>query len=418
VIERDIVSPQQHAPSGALAVVVLMLQNTSERWINMLAQLRRLLLLTGAVLLCASAVFAQVTTLEGSVKDENGQPLKGAVIKLERTDIKGHYQVKSDKKGHWFYTGLPLGTYNITCEVDGKVVDTVNGVKSKYGDSTIVDFDAGRMKQQQAAAQQAAETGQLTQEQTRGMSAEQKAALEKQVKERSEAMKKNKALNDEFNAGKTAMEAKDYAAAEQHFQKAGELDPNQVAVWSALGDTQYALAKTQPATQNKATYEKAAEAYKKALALKADDAALYNQLGNVYGAEGKVAEATEALTKAAQLDPQMAAKAYYNLGANLVNTGKSDEAADFFKKAIEADPNYADAHYQYGICLMAKAQVDASGKITPPEGTADQFQKYLELKPDGPFAQSSKDMLTQLGAKVDTNYKAPGADKSGSRKKK
>ncbi|MFZ0595000.1 MAG: tetratricopeptide repeat protein, partial [Bryobacteraceae bacterium] len=104
-------------------------------------------------------------------------------------------------------------------------------------------------------------------------------------------------------------------------------------------------------------------------------------------------------------------KAYYNLGANLVNTGKSDEAADFFKKAIAADPNYADAHYQYGICLMAKAQVDASGKITPPEGTADQFQKYLELKPDGPFAQSSRDMLTQLGEKVNTVYKAPGTSK-------
>jgi len=382
----------------------------------MLAQLRRLLPFTGVALLFVSAAWAQVTTLEGNVKDENGQPLKGAVIKLERTDIKGHYQVKSDKKGHWFYTGLPLGTYNIACEVEGKVVDTVNGVKSKYGDSTTVDFDAGKAKQQAAAMQQAAESGTLSKEQERGMSAEQKAALEKQMKERSESIKKNKALNDEFNAGRTAMEAKDYATAEQHFQKAGEMDPAQIAVWSSLGDTYAAWAKTQPATERNATYDKAAEAYKKALAIKPDDGALYNQLGNVYGAEGKVAEAKEALTKAAQSDPQMSAKAYYNLGANLVNTGKSDEAADFFKKAIEADPNYADAHYQYGICLMAKAQVDASGKITPPEGTADQFQKYLELKPDGPFAQPSKDMLAQLGEKVNTQYKAAGADRSAPKK--
>src|ERR1700748_2290976 len=98
----------------------------------MLAQLRRLLLLTGAGLLCVSAAFAQVTTLEGNVKHENGQPLKGAVIDLVRTDIKGHYTVKSDKKGHWFYTGLPLGTYDISCIVDGKPVDNVKGVKSKY----------------------------------------------------------------------------------------------------------------------------------------------------------------------------------------------------------------------------------------------------------------------------------------------
>jgi tetratricopeptide (TPR) repeat protein len=384
----------------------------------MLAQLRRLPLLAGVGLLCASAALAQVTTLEGSVKDENGQPAKGAMIKLERTDIKGHYQVKSDKKGHWFYTGLPLGTYNITCEIDGKVVDSVNGVKSKYGDSTTVDFDGGKVKQQQAAMQKAAESGQLTQEQARGMSEEQKAALEKQLKERSESIKKNKALNDEFNAGKTAFDAKDYAGAEQHFVKASEIDPNQVAIWASLADTYSNMAKAQPATQRNPTYDKAAEAYKKALALKPDDAALYNQLGNVYGAEGKQAEASEALTKAAQLDPQMAAKAYYNMGANLVNTGKSDDAITYFKKAIEADPNYADAHYQYGICLMAKAQVDASGKITPPEGTSEQFQKYLELKPEGPFAQSSKDMLAQLGEKVSTSYKAPGADKTAPPKKK
>ena len=61
---------------------------------------------------------------------------------------------------------------------------------------------------------------------------------------------------------------------------------------------------------------------------------------------------------------------------------------------------------------MGKAQVDnKTGKITPPAGTADQFQKYLELKPDGPYAQSSKDMLASLGAGVQTNYTAPGAEK-------
>lgn len=378
----------------------------------MLAQLRRLLLLPVIGLFFVTAVWAQVTTLEGSVKGTDGKPVKGAVIKLERTDIKGHYQVKSDKKGHWFYTGLPLGTYNIACEIDGKTVDQVSGVKSKYGDSTTVDFDAGRGQQQAAAMQQAAQTGELSKDQARGMTAEQKAALEKQLKERTDAIKKNKALNDEFNAGKAAMDAKDYPTAEQHFSKAGEMDPSQIAIWDSLGDTYSADAKAKQAVADRnAAYEKAADAYKRALAIKPDDAGLYNQLGNIYGAENKIPEATEALTKAAQLDPQMAAKAYYNLGANLVNTGKSDEAATFFQKAIAADPNYADAHYQLGICLMAKAQVDAAGKITPPEGTTDQFQKYLELKPDGPFAQSSKDMLTQLGGKVDTVYKAPGTKK-------
>jgi tetratricopeptide (TPR) repeat protein len=362
------------------------------------------------LLISASLAFAQVTTIEGDVKGPDGQLYKGAVIKLVRTDIKGNYQVKSDKKGHWFYTGLPLGTYNISCEIDGKVVDSVNGVHSKYGDTTTIDFDASKAAAQTQAMAKAAETGQLTKEQERGMTAEQKAALEKQAKDRSEAMKKNKELNDAFNAGMTAMDAKQYDQAVTNLTHASELDPTQAAVWNNLGSAYLALANTKNGAEKTAALDKTIETYKKAIEITPNSGALYNQLAIAYGAEKKIPEATEATNKAAQLDPSMAAKAYYNMGANLVNGGNANDAETFFKKAIEADPNYADAHYQYGVCLMAKAAVDSkSGKITPPPGTADEFQKYLQLKPDGPFAQPSKEMLTALGQTVQTNYQNPDA---------
>src|SRR5271166_2991685 len=160
----------------------------------MIAQLRRFAISAGLLLALSTAMFAQITTMEGDVKGEDGQPLKGAVIHLTRTDVKGNYKVASDKKGHWFYTGLPLGTYDITCEVDGKVVDSMKGVHSRYGENTTVNFDARQAKAQTAALAKAAETGTLTKEQERGMSAEEKAKLEKQAKERSEQMKKNKEL--------------------------------------------------------------------------------------------------------------------------------------------------------------------------------------------------------------------------------
>ncbi|MGH9696704.1 MAG: carboxypeptidase-like regulatory domain-containing protein, partial [Bryobacteraceae bacterium] len=116
----------------------------------MQARLRRSLSLGGLTFLLAGAIWAQTTTIEGDVKDQNGAPLKGAQIELQRTDIKGHYKVKSDKKGHWLYTGLPFGVYDITCAVDGKVMDGMKGVHSKYGDSTTVDFDLRKVAQQQA----------------------------------------------------------------------------------------------------------------------------------------------------------------------------------------------------------------------------------------------------------------------------
>jgi tetratricopeptide (TPR) repeat protein len=373
----------------------------------MFAKLRRSLLLGGIVSIVACSAWAQVTTLEGDVKDGNGQPVKDAVIDLHRTDIKGNYHVKSNKKGHWFYTGLPLGTYDITCSVNGQVVDKVNGVKTQYGDSgQPINFNTAKMQQAQAAAQ----AGQATDDQTRGMSKEEKAKLEAQMKERSEAIKKNKALNDAFTAGIDALKAQNYQVAADSLTKASELDPTQIAVWQNLGEAYAGLAKSQTGDQQTQSYDKAVAAYKKSLELKPDDAGTYNQLGNLYGAEKKLPEAQEALTKAAQLDPAMAAKANFNIGALLVNSGKAAEAAPYFKKAVAADPNYAEADYQLGSTLMMQGTVDPkTGTQTYPPETAPALQKYLELQPNGPHAQEAQAMLQALGEKVQTNIHNPAA---------
>ncbi len=388
----------------------------------MVGYLQRLLLCCGFTLLLAGSAAAQTTTMLGSVLDQNGQPLKGAVINLERTDIKGHYTVKSDKKGHWLYTGLPLGTFNITCSVDGKVVDQVNGVKSKFGDDTTVDFDLRKLKQQQQATAQANANGQLTPEQERGMSAAQKAKYEAELKQREEQIKKNKALDDAYNAGKTAIQAgdadtdpakkaADYQTAVDQLTKASQMDANQPAVWDNLGEAYFDLGKAQTGDQKTKSFDAAIDAYQKSLAIK-PDAGVYNQIGNIYGAERKIPEATEALTKAAQLDPSMAAKADFNMGANLVNSGQADKAAEFFKKATDADPTYAEAWFQYGSALMGKGAVDPkTGQQTYPPDTGTALQKYLELQPNGPHAQEATAMLQAMGQTVQTKVSTQAAKK-------
>jgi len=389
----------------------------------MFAQLRRLLLFSSFVLLVAGCASAQTTMLQGDVKDQTGQPLKGAVIVLDRTDIKGHYQVKTDKKGHWLYMGLPAGTYDISCQVNGQTMDKVSGVKSGYGDNPPVDFDLRKVVAQQAQAKQVNASGELTQEQARGMSKEQREQYEAQLKKNSEAIKKNKALDDANNAGQDALKmatadtdkakkATDYQAAVDAFTKGTQLDANQVVFWSGLGEAYYGLGLTQTGDDRTKSLDGAADAYKKAIAIHPEEASLYNQLGNIYGAERKIPEATDALNKAAQLDPTMAAKAYYNMGANLVNSGNYQQAGDFFKKAIAADPNYADAHFQYGVCLFGQAQTDPkTGKPVVPQGTADEFQKYLDLKPDGPHAEEAKANLQALGEQVQTKVSNPSSKK-------
>src|ERR1700682_1777649 len=107
-------------------------------------------------LLFAGSAFAQISAIEGDVKGPDGQPVKGAVILIEREDMKGTYKgAKTDKKGHYIYNGLPLGTYKVSVIVDGKTMDDVSHVHTKLGDPTQVPFDLQKSQQQQQAVQKA-----------------------------------------------------------------------------------------------------------------------------------------------------------------------------------------------------------------------------------------------------------------------
>jgi tetratricopeptide (TPR) repeat protein len=354
--------------------------------------LRKVLFILPVSLIFSIGAWAQTAAFEGTIKGPDGKPVPGAVMKIERQDVKGNYTVKTDKKGHYFYGGLPLGNYKITVVVDGQERGSQSG-RTKVGETIDVSFD---LTGQQAPA---AET-----EANRGLSASEKAEQEKRDKANAATMAKNKALNDAFNAGKTAAAANNWDGAIEGFTKASEVDPNQHVIWGNLADSYTARAKTKTGDDRNTDLQKAADSYQKALAIKPDDAAYHNNFALVLAQEKKYDDAQGELTKAAQADPTNAGKYYFNLGAVFVNTGNGDAAMAAFKKAIEVQPDYADAYYQYGLSLMGKATADASGKITAPPGTVEAFQKYLDLKPDGPYAQPSKDMIASLGGTVQTNF--------------
>lgn len=117
--------------------------------------LRKVARISTFALLLSGAALAQTSSLEGDVIGEDGQPLKGAMIKIDRTDTNGSYKVKTDKKGHYFHAGLPLGTYDIILEVDGKDVDKIQKVRSRLGDPVVNNFSLQRAKQQQNEISQA-----------------------------------------------------------------------------------------------------------------------------------------------------------------------------------------------------------------------------------------------------------------------
>jgi tetratricopeptide (TPR) repeat protein len=388
---------------------------------TMLARFRGYILGGFCFLMFAGASWAQISAIEGDVKGPDGKPIKDAQILIERQDMKGTYKgAKTDKKGHYIYNGLPFpGTYTVSVTVEGQKRDETKGVVTHLGDPVNVSFDLKDQAQQQQAAQSAAASGTTpTAEQERGMSKEQKEALEKQSKENAAIIAKNKALNDAFNAGKDALAAKNYDAAVDAFQKGTEMDPNQNVIWANLGDAYVGQAAAKTGPDQQASLDKGIEAYKKAIDLKPDNPAYHNNYALTLAKAKKFDEAQAELNKAAQLDPAQAGRYYYNLGALLVNSGQSAPAEAAFKKAIEVNPDYADAQFQYGSTLSAKMTTGADGKIVAPEGMKEALEKYLQLEPMGQHADEAKALLTAIGATIQTNYQNPDAKKGPAPKKK
>jgi tetratricopeptide (TPR) repeat protein len=386
----------------------------------MLARFRGYILGGLCFTLFAGASWAQIAAIEGDVKGTDGQMVKGAVILIERQDMKGTYKgAKTDKKGHYIYNGLPFpGTYTVSVTVDGQKMDETKGVKTQLGDPVNISFDLKQSAQQQKPAQGAVAAGAApTPEQERGMSKADKEALEKQKKENDAAMAKNKALNDTFNAGKDALAAKNYDAAIDAFQKGVEMDPNQNVIWANLADAYVGQAGTKTGADQQPSLDKAMEAYVKAIALKPENAAYHNNYALTLARAKKFDEAQAELNKAAQLDPPQAGRYYYNLGAVFVNNGQAAAAEVAFKKSIEANPEYADAQFQYATALSAKLSTGSDGKVVAPDGMKEALDKYLQLDPMGQFADAAKGMLQMIGATIQTNYANPDAKKAPPKKK-
>jgi tetratricopeptide (TPR) repeat protein len=127
-------------------------------------------------------------------------------------------------------------------------------------------------------------------------------------------------------------------------------------------------------------------------------------MAEAYAKSGKTDDAIKTYEMAAQADPTHAAGYYFNEGAVLTNSGKVDPALAAFDKVIAADPNRADAYYWKGVNMIGKATLGQGGKMVAPDGTAEAFQKYLELQPSGTYADAAKQMLASIGASVQTSF--------------
>jgi tetratricopeptide (TPR) repeat protein len=115
----------------------------------------------------------------------------------------------------------------------------------------------------------------------------------------------------------------------------------------------------------------------------------YNNIAYSYTAKKDYANAEEAYKKSMEVKPDDAAS-YVGLAGIYFNTGKAAEAKPLVEKAVSIDPSNADAHYIYGMTLVAENPAKAKSE----------FEEFMKLAPTAPNAAIAKSLITELEKQI------------------
>jgi hypothetical protein len=100
---------------------------------------------------------------------------------------------------------------------------------------------------------------------------------------------------------------------------------------------------------------KALDAQKRLAAERPQDAAVFNDLGNLLVLARQPDAAETAYRRAVELDPQRVS-ALFNLGLLLQQEGNAREARLHYEKVLTLEPQHAWAHYQLGTIFEARSE--------------------------------------------------------------
>jgi tetratricopeptide (TPR) repeat protein len=394
---------------------------------------RTISLLPGLLALALSPAIAQTPaqtpatatgTIHGHVTNPSGAPQSVGVVSLS-TDG-GHtskFTFTVNAAGDYTGTAAP-GTYTVVFRQPDtppdKMVDSFENVKVVAGQDTVQDIDMSR----KAFIDK--------------LPPEQQKQLEEMRKHNSEALQANaiiKNVNADLKivvqdihdadaahatavqtlgtgATKDAIAAKEleiktakYTEVEGLMTKDSAAKPDASILWAQLGQAQAGLKKYDEAT---VSFKKALEVDLASKKPNPDVQGLANSgLGEIYARTGKVQDANDAYDAAAKVNPTRAAFYYKNEAVIFFQTNQQDAQVAAADKAIAADPTQPIPYYLKGNGLVAKTTMDPkTNKLVAPPGCLEAYQKYLQLAPDGPYANDVKGILAGFTQTVDNTYKA------------
>ena len=301
--------------------------------------------LIAALILSAVPALAQTGRIGGTVKDQAGQPIKGATILAENPQASpSSFTATTDDKGRYSIIGLRSGQWKITASAPGFQASSGSlGVKTIGTPMPPVDFTLAPGATGPVGALAGVNTKELQGE--LGKADELMAAqkFDEAIAAYNAILTKVPALTMiNMQIGRALRGKKDYKGALAAYEKIPATDPGADRAKIEIGMTQL-------------------------------------EMNDLAGAEKTLLEAAQGVSANREV--------FYNLGEVKFAKGETDEAVKYYQRAVDMDPNWGKPLFKLGLAKLQKADT---------AGTIEIMNKVIAVDPNSPEAAQAKALIEQL----------------------
>jgi TolA-binding protein len=294
----------------------------------------------------AGSVAAQTGRVGGVVKDEAGNPIKGATVTAENPAMSpSSFTATTDEKGRFSIIGMKSGGWSFAAKAPGFEPET-----GKMNVSTI-----------------GAPNPPLTFTMKRGGAPVPGSVLGGTA---AKDLQADLVIADGLYNSSKYDEAITYYR--QIMAKAPALSVINLQIAAAY--------------RNKKEYDNAIAAYNDLLKVDPNNDKAIVGLGMTNLEKGDLKAAEDTLTKAAD-NPKATREVFYNLGEVKFSKGEADEAAKWYQKAVDMDPTWGKPIFKLALVSLNKGDKAGTIKIMEQVITAD---------PTSPEAAQAKTVIEQL----------------------
>jgi tetratricopeptide (TPR) repeat protein len=294
----------------------------------------------------ASGAAAQTGRVGGTVKDDAGQPLKGATITAENPNASpSSFTATTDDKGRFSIIGLRTGPWTFTAQAPGFAPES------------------GRMNVQTIGSPNPPLTFTLKKGGPPGAAGALGGLAAKDLQA-------------------------DLAAADQFYntQKWDEAIAAYRAIMTKAPSLSVINLQIAAAYRNKKDYDSALVAYNDLLKADPSNEKAKVGIGMTNLEKGDLPAAEETLSKAAE-GLSATREVFYNLGEVKFAKGQPDEAAKWYQKAVDTDPTWGKPLFKLALVALNKGDKD---------GTIRMMEKVITVDPASPEAAQAKTVIEQL----------------------